>query len=155
MSKRQKKILWFSLLLLVVLALVVILSFVMFSPEDLGIITDKVQTLITTSLITYASAALLVAKIVAFIVDETIKNKKRKPTEHLNKIINKGEINMTKDRKIAKEYNIHGFKFIVNEKKGIHISFDNVELMGSEDFYQKLKAANAEFLEQIRKSLKE
>lgn len=150
MSKRQKKILLYSLLALFIVGLVVTISVFMFAETGL----ESIKNLITTSLITYSSGAFLIVKIVLFILGEVKKNKKLKPEENLSKIINNGEIKM-ENKKISKEYNINGFKFEVNEKKGIKITFDEVEIMGSEDFYNKLKAANNEFLERIRKTLQE
>ncbi len=155
MSKRQKKILLYSTLAMFVIALIATISvfmFVKFGDETHHI--EKIKDLITTSLITYSSGAFLIVKIVVFIFDEVRKNKKLKPQENLRKIINNGELKM-ENKKISKEYNINGFKFEVNEKKGIRITFDEVEIMGSEDFYNKLKAANNEFLERIRKTLQE
>lgn len=150
MSKRQKKILLYSLLALFIVGLVVTISVFMFAETGL----ESIKNLITTSLITYSSGAFLIVKIVLFILGEVKKNKKLKPEENLRKIINNGETKM-ENKKISKEYNINGFKFEVNEKKGIKITFDEVEIMGSEDFYEKLKEANNEFLERIRKTLQE
>lgn len=150
MSKRQKKILLYSLLAMFIIGLVVTISVFMFAKTGL----DDIKDLITTSLITYSSGMFLIVKIVLFILGEVKKNKKLKPEENLRKIINNGETKM-ENKKISKEYNINGFKFEVNEKKGIKITFDEVEIMGSEDFYEKLKEANNEFLERIRKTLQE
>lgn len=54
---------------------------------------------------------------------------------------------------LVREFIYNGFRFQVDEKKGIKITFDDVEIMGQEDFYNKLKQANSEFLEHFRKVL--
>lgn len=119
---------------------------------------EDIKNKIAASLITYASGLFLVVKIITFIVTEAVKAKRLPPQQQLHNFIKKdmGETAiMSKKSKenLVREFVYNGFKFQVDEKKGIRISFDDVEIMGQEDFYNKLSKANSEFLEHFRKVL--
>lgn len=156
LTKNQKKKIMYSLLGIFGIAIITFITIMFYGDIQWA---EELKNKIAASLITYASGAFLGVKIMVFAVQEVIKNKKKSAIEHLghfvkNDIKNKGEIIMkTKDNVLVREFEYNGIRFQVDNKKGIRISFDNLDAMGAEELYNKLKQANQEFLEHFRKSI--
>lgn len=153
-TKTQTKKLMYSLLGIFVVGVIVVVSVFMFSDNLPQWIQDKKQ-IIVSSILTYGSGALLLIKIITFIVGEMVK-KRLSSNEKIEKFLtkeieNKEQKPMKKEQKnttnleISNVYEIGKYKFILNEKKGIHITWDG------EFNYQEFKYANGEFVEKIRK----
>lgn len=158
-TKNQTKKMMYVLAGLFVSAMIVVISVFMWS-DSLPVWIQEKKEIIVSSVLTYGSGALLLTKIMTFVVGEIVKKRyssKEKIEQFLIKEIaekpqeNKGEKEMkkciTNEQKtsISNVYHIGNYKFILNEKKGIHISWEG------EFNYQEFKYANGEFVEKIRK----
>lgn len=154
-TKSQTKKLMYGLLAVFVIAIIVVVSVFMFSDSLPQYIQDKKQ-IIVSSILTYGSGALLLVKIITFIVGEMVK-KRLSSNEKIERFLTKDlveskeKIEMKKEQKTTKEtsisnvYEIGNYKFILNEKKGIHITWEG------EFNYQEFRYANGEFVEKVRK----
>lgn len=151
----NKKKLWYALGVLFVIAILVSVSIFMFSDKLPPWIVEK-KSVIVSAIITYGSAALFFAKVVSFIAIE-IGRKRFSTNEKIEKFLTK-DLEITKE-KIVKEkekdmisikelsnvYKIGKYKFTLNDKKGIHISWEG------EFDYKEFVYANGEFIERLRK----
>lgn len=149
----NKKKLWYALGVLFVIAILVSVSIFMFSDKLPPWIVEK-KSVIVSAIITYGSAALFFAKVVSFIAIE-IGRKRFSTNEKIEKFLikdlekkepkkerEKVEVNT---KNLSNVYQINNYKFTMNDKKGIHISWEG-------DFnYRDFVYANSEFIERLRK----
>lgn len=153
-TKSQTKKIAYSLVAIFILGIIITVSIFLFHKDLPQEILDK-KDIIVSGILTYGSGVLLLLKTISFIAGE-IRKKRLSSNEKIEKFMTK-EIEkkeqepMKKDKKITKEttvsnvYEIGNYKFILNEKKGIHITWEG------EFNYQEFKYANVEFIEKIRK----
>lgn len=154
MTSLQKKKIWYSFLGLLVVAMLIIVSLILWT--DLFNIPEDLKAQISGAISLYGGLSLLGLKVLVFALDLLLKGYKKSKQigEEVDmKIKNKINEVITSASDLKLEFEGNSFTFNV-KNQSITISKNKDSTFTSpEDFYQKLKKDNGEFLENIRKYL--
>lgn len=168
MTNLQKKKIWYSFLGLMVVGMLIIISLILWT--NLIVINSELKAKISSAITLYGGLALLGIKVLIFAFDLLFKSyKKTKDVVELVKetkeVVSKGE-NMIKKKTSSKEtvsqiaeqasdlkldVEMNNFNFSIRNKSITISPKKEIVFTNAEDYFNKLKTDNSNFLEYMRK----